>query len=109
MGQAVTYDWPKGWHGLNGTEARALKAEVFREINGVHALAGRAFEVIGRSDTGDDVVLAVAGFETPFATLHLEWPAERGALQRMFGAIPRRPVPALSALRGLNDLPQPLG
>ncbi|SIS91154.1 hypothetical protein SAMN05421759_10653 [Roseivivax lentus] len=104
MEQGQNHRWPLGWHGLHAIEARALKSEIFREIDGMHALSDHRFDVIGRSDDGDDVVLAITGWEAPFATLHLDWPERRGALTKMFGAIKPRGTADLRPVTRLADL-----
>ncbi len=102
-----TYDWPTGWRGLNGSEAAILRDEIYREINGVHALSGRSFEVIGRSETGEAVVLSVTGWQAPFAVMRLDWPAERGAVKTLFGAVPSSKGPDMRAIDSLAALDGP--
>jgi hypothetical protein len=76
---AVTF--PPPWFELTGAHRDGIQAEYDREITRAHLLHGRAGRVIGKSDAGDDVVVALSGGE--FAIVHLTW-VERERLPHLF-------------------------
>src|SRR5262245_37114023 len=68
---------PTGWSAIEQPElARALVAELARELPASHVLRGRKLEPIARSETSDDVLFASTGGDEPLFLVHLTWNVE---------------------------------
>jgi len=82
-------------------QAEAFVTQLARELGRDHALA----PAIGVAEGSDDVVYALTGEGTPFAVVHLAWPAPdpRPWLLRRLRPRMRR-VPAVVPLQRLTDL-----
>ncbi len=65
---------PSGWRAIGGAEAKALDAELRRELPAAHVLAGRSVHAIARRDDQDDVLFEDGDHTVYF--VHLTYSAE---------------------------------
>jgi hypothetical protein len=78
----VSIDWLAPWQGSAGDSA-TLRAALLRELPAGHVLAGEAFEVIGRRQDQDDLLVLIADGRVAWVHLTYEksadthWPFTR--------------------------------
>ena len=64
-------DWKAPWRAVYEKESRGIWGELNREIGKGHSLFGHGYDVIGRRDDNDDVLLYVDRAVEPWAVVHV--------------------------------------
>ena len=109
MNEMKTYEWPRGWGGLEDGQSAAFTEQLLIELGPDDPLypwfEHGAIRAIGGSVSSDDVVYEIDDWETPFFVSHLTWTAADTRplwLQRLR---PRaRPDPGVVAISSLSEL-----